>query len=125
MQERVYEFDIAEQQLLKKTVTYDPFVDVSVTKEQLETIKQDKYASVIFARQNCILKDGNLLGLDKAKCYLYLKAEDHFIGPAEEKLKRDFKSFRRADKAAEDSVISKIKDEESNSNSGVGMIFGG
>jgi len=125
MQERVYEFDISEQQLLKKTVTYDPFVDSSITKEQLEQIKQDKYANVIFVRQNCILKDGTLLGMDKGKCYLYIKAEDHFMGPAEERLKRDFKSVKRSDKETEEKIISKIREEESNSNSGVGMIFGG
>jgi hypothetical protein len=125
MQERVYEFDISEHQLLKKTVTYDPYVDQSITKEEFEKIKLDKYANVIFARQNCILKEGVLFEMDKEKCYLYIKAEDHFFGPAEERLKKDFKSFKRAAPEVEGKVISKIKDEEANSNYGVGMIFGG
>lgn len=125
MAECVYEFDMSEHLQLKKAVTYDPYADSSISKEELAKIKEDKLANVIFARHNCVLKDGTILDLDRAKCYLYISADEHFLKEAEEKIKRDFKTAKKADADTEKKVITKIKDEESNSNYGVGMIFGG
>jgi hypothetical protein len=125
MPERVYEFDISEHQQLKKAVLYDPYTDSSITPEQLEKIKADKFANVIFSRQTCVLKDGTLLDLDSKKCYLYIKAEESFLNSAEERLKAEFKSFKRADPDTESKVASKMQEDESKGNYGVGLLFGG
>jgi hypothetical protein len=106
-------------------VEYDPYIDSSITKEQLAQLKQDKLIDIIFVRKTCVAKDGTTAGLDPKKCYLYISAEDDFLKGAAEKLKRDFKSVKVADADTTQKMITKIKDEESNSNYGVGMIFGG
>lgn len=124
MQERVYEFDIADADKMKKLLLYDPYLDKSLDNAALGRIKEDKLANVIFARQNCVLKDGFAIGLDGKKAYLYIKANEEFFPLAEEKLKFEIKSLRPAAEKERERVCNAINEEESRSNQGVGLIFG-
>ena len=151
MPERVYECDKTEAEALKKLLEYDPYLDPKLippsksdkdlklmgeedrkkameeegkTQEAIKKLHEDKYANVIFARQECDLRDGAALGLDSNKSYLYLKASDQFIILAEERFKREFKTIKRADSSVEGKVIGIIKAEEDKANAGFGAIFG-
>jgi hypothetical protein len=155
MPARVFEIDSSEAKALKKLLEYDPYLDKSkipetpkewddpkffdkhpelreeaekrriMVQEALKKLSEDKYANVIFARQSCDLREGAMLGLDGKKSYLYLKASDEFLKLAEEKLKLNLKSVKRASQSDEAKVIGIIGEEESKGNAGMGMIFGG
>ena len=124
MQERIYEFGIKERERLKALLSYDPYADSSLDQSKLEEIKKDRYANIIFARQNCVLRDGLQLGLDREKCYLYIKANEEFFQGAEEKLKREFPLMEKASAEVGEKVKRLLDEEESRSNYGVGLIFG-
>lgn len=125
MQERVYEFEGSEKEKLKKLLSYDPYSDPSIDSKTLEELKSNKEANIIFARQNCLIRDAAQLGIEGGKLYLYIKANDDFIAAAEGKLAKDFPSMRRVAKDVEEKVVRLINEEESRSNYGVGLIFGG
>lgn len=151
MPERVYECDKAEAEALKKVLEYDPYLDPKLIpqsksekdmknaseeekkafkeeeekkREALSKLAQDKYANVIFARQEYSLRDGVALDLDSNKVYLYLKASDQFLGLAEERFKNEFKTIKRSDSGVEGKVIGIVKAEEEKANAGFGAIFG-
>lgn len=105
-------------------MSYDPFLDKSFTPEQLEKLKDDEKANVIFARQDYWIKDGISLGLDREKCYLVLSAVDTFLEKAEPKLKENIPSIKRADPDLEAKIVEQMDKERNESESGLGMIFG-
>ena len=109
---------------LKKTLEYDPYLDKSKSEEDLAKLKGDADANIIFARQDYWLKDGIVLGLDREKCYLVISAVDEFLGKAEAKLMRLYPDLKRADSETERNVIGEIEKERSESEEGLGMIFG-
>lgn len=125
MAERVYECDRVDHEKLKRLIEYDPYLDKSLTSEQIEKIRNDRYANIIFARQSYVLKDGSSLGMDPGKYYLYLKAGDEFFKDSEEKLKKEIPSIKRLDPESEKKVVDIINEEESKGNYGIGMIMGG
>ncbi|MCL5262550.1 MAG: hypothetical protein M1390_01790 [Candidatus Marsarchaeota archaeon] len=125
MAERVYVCDEAEYPALKKALEYDPYLDKSLDDEKLRALKGDKYANVIFSRQEYSLREGAALGLEKGKYYLYIKANEDFMKDAEERLAHEFKSVKRAPPEAEGKVIALINEEQSRANEGFGSIFGG
>lgn len=149
---RVYECDKSEADALKKVLEYDPYLDPSripksrydekelkklspeeqkayeedeaKRKEAMKKLSEDKFANVIFARQDYDLRDGGMFGLDSGKYYLYLSAPDDFLSLAEERFKNEFKSIKRAPKEVEEKVTAKIKEEKDKVNVGLGSIFG-
>ncbi|MGC8687294.1 MAG: hypothetical protein ACP5RM_01175 [Candidatus Micrarchaeia archaeon] len=135
MTERVYEFDKSEEEKLKKMLAYDPFTDPSAIPPSKDgasaengiakLAEKDKYYDVIFARQEYSLREGASVGLATDKVFLYLKANDEFFPRAEEKLKANFQSFKRASPEAESKLVAFIKEEQERSNEGFGMLFGG
>ncbi len=121
---RVYEFDESEYSDIDKVLKYDPALDKNLTKEELDSIFQDEYKSVIFTRQEYSVKDGKSLNLKDNTYYLYVNANDDFLNKAEKMFKHDFKTIKRVDPEEENKVIKIIKEEESKVNSGFGSIFG-
>ncbi len=121
----VYELDGSESSELKKLLEYDPYLDKSLGEEALKKLHDDKFANVIFSRQEYSLREGAALGLDEKKCYLYLKANGDFLKLADEKLKKNFKSAKRAPQEQEDRFVALIEDEQNRGNAGIGAIFGG
>ena len=121
---RVYSCNSGDAQALKKLLEYDPYLDNTVTPEQLNKIKDDVMANVIFARQDYQLKDGISLGLDRGKYYLYLSAVDDFFENAEKKLKQGIPSITRVDQELEAKVIATLEGERKESEEGLGLIFG-
>jgi hypothetical protein len=103
---------------------YDPYLDKSLGEEQLSKLKDDAQANIIFARQDYMIKDGISTNLDTKKCYLYLSASEEFLELADKKLKVSLKSIARADTETEAKVISIIETEMSDSDAGLGLIFG-
>ena len=116
--------DQKDIEMLKKLMSYDPFLDKSKTTEQLAEMKKDENAMVIFARQDYWIKDGITLGLDREKYYLVLSAVDAFLDKAEPKLKEGVPSIARADPETETKIIGEMDRERNQSESGLGMIFG-
>jgi hypothetical protein len=148
---RVYECDKSEAEALKKVLEYDPYLDPKLvpasksdkdlklmseedqkryheeeakSKEAIKKLHEDKYANVIFARQGYSFRDGATLNLDGNKSYLYLDSSEQFLGLAEERFKKEFKTVKRAGKSEEEKVISTIKSEEDKAAAGFGSIFG-
>ena len=148
---RVYECDKSEAEALKRTLEYDPYLDPKLipasksdkdlkmmseedqkkykeeeekSREAIKKLHEDKYANVIFVRQNYSFRDGATVNLDGNKSYLYLDASEQFLGLAEERFKREFKTVKRVTKSEEDKVISIIKAEEDKAAAGFGSIFG-
>ncbi len=153
MAARVYECDVAEVQALKKLLNYDPYLDpnlipkipeidekalAAMSEEQRTQIKQkeeaaraaskklseDKMANVIFARQDCDLREGKSFGIEGNKSYLLIRATDEFLNLAEERFKKEFKTVKRAPHDIEKKLIALKEDEESRANAGFGSIFG-
>ena len=151
MAARVYECDRSEAEALKKVLEYDPYLDPKLipqsksdkdmkmmseedkkkvkeeeekSREAIKKLHEDKYANVIFTRQGYSLRDGAMLNLDGNKFYLYLDANEQFLGLAEERFQREFKTIKRAGKSEEEKVISTIKAEEDKAATGFGSIFG-
>jgi hypothetical protein len=105
MESRVYECDSQQTANLKKLLETDPYGEKS------------------FARQGYKLKEGGVIGGEKSKYYLYIKADADFFKAAEEKLK-SINSLKRADKKVEESIVKKIEEEEGSAEQGFGAIFG-
>jgi len=105
MESRVYECDSQQTGNLKKLLETDPYGEKS------------------FARQGYKLKEGGVIGGDKSKYYLYIKADADFFKTAEEKLK-GINSLKRSEKKVEESVVKKIEEEEGSAEQGFGAIFG-
>ncbi len=124
MPSRVYTCDAAETNALTKLMSYDPYLDKSLSEEKIAEIKKDPEANIIFARQDYNIKDGVSIGLDRNKSYLYLSASDEFLEQADKKLKNTIKSIERADKETEEKVIKLVEGERSSSEEGLGSIFG-
>jgi hypothetical protein len=125
MSARVYICDKPDYEKLKKLMEYDPYVDTSLSSEQIKNLSGDKYANIIFARQSYVIKDGALMGMDAGKYYLYLKATEDFFHDAEPKLFKEVPSCRRADAETEKKVIAIVEEDESKGNYGIGLILGG
>jgi hypothetical protein len=139
--EKVYIFDKADEDKLKKMLAYDPYTDPSiippakkgeeadrdkVIKENMEKLaQQDKFFNIIFARQEYDLREGGSIGMDAGKIYLYIKASDDFLSKAEARLKQNFDSFKIASTEESEKVISFIKEEQKRSDEGFGLLFGG
>lgn len=121
---RAYVCDHKDYESLKKILEYDPFLDKAKTPEELAKMKTDEDANIIFARQDYWLKDGIALGLDREKCYLVISAVDSFLEKAEPKLMRLMPDLKRADAETEKTVVSEIEKERSQSEQGLGTIFG-
>jgi hypothetical protein len=154
MSERVYELSKEDFKPINDLINYDPYLDNSLIpsipeqwtkddyltkhpemKEQVEELtkkreealqhlKTDKDLNIIFAREQCELREGAALGLSDDNYYLYIKATDEFLDKADELLKRKFKSIKRANPETEEKIITKLNEEESNANAGVGFLFG-
>jgi hypothetical protein len=84
-------------------------------------LEADPYAEDSFARVGYKLKDGTVLGEDKAKSYLYIKAAAEFVKKADEKLKDVAKPVASD---VEKRVVEKVLKEEEEAESGFGTIFG-
>lgn len=121
---RVYSCDTADHQKLKTLMEYDPYLDKSLSEEQLSKLRTDEEANVIFARQDYRIKDGISLDLDREKYYLYLSASDEFLDKAEKKLKKNIPSIRREEPEREERIINEIETERTESEQGLGLIFG-
>lgn len=100
---RVYECDLAKKADVTKILEADPYAEES------------------FARNGYKIKDGGVLGEDKAKFYVYLSASNEFIKKADEKLKDVAKP---APVEVEKRVIQKVQKEEEEAESGFGSMFG-
>ncbi|MEM3841101.1 MAG: hypothetical protein QXN59_00175 [Candidatus Micrarchaeaceae archaeon] len=125
MAERVFEFDPQQKPQVKKLIEYDPYLDQSLDDAALKKMKEDEYANIIFTRQECEIKDGDMIGMDASKCYLYIKANEEFMPKAESKLKREIPGIKRCDAKSEEKVIAFINEEKEKGNVGFGSIFGG
>ncbi len=121
----VYEVDHKDVEPLKKLLEYDPYLDKSLDENMLKNLSNDRLANIIFARQAYDLRIGGAFGIHNEKYYLYIKANDDFLKGADEKLKKNFGSIKRASKEDEERVIKAIEDEENRANAGIGSIFGG
>ncbi len=121
---RVYSLDSSDLQKLKKLLEYDPYLDKSLSEADLERIRNDKEANVIFARQDYLIKDGGALLLDSGKYYLYIHAVDDFFKLAEKKLKENVPSIQRVDAITEKKIIETIDEERAKAETGFGSIFG-
>ncbi|MGI0141864.1 MAG: hypothetical protein ACREBF_04430 [Candidatus Micrarchaeales archaeon] len=124
MPARVYIADISKLQDLKKLISYDPYLDTNLKDEDLKKIREDEMANIIFARQTCIIKEGESLNLDKTKAYLYINSADDFLEKADKKLKIVVEGIQRADPDTEQKVITSISEEQSKADSGFGYLFG-
>lgn len=103
MMYRVYECEVSKKGALTKILEADPYADDS------------------FARVGYKLKDGSMLGEDKTKLYVYIKADEGFIKKADEKLKDVAKP---APPEVEKRITEKVLREEEEAESGFGSIFG-
>ena len=81
----------------------------------------DPYGHVSFSRNGYKMKDGAIVGEDKAKAYVYIKATDEFAKFAKEKLTG---LATEAKPEVRDRIAKKIEEEESSAEVGFGSIFG-
>ncbi len=110
---------------MKKVLEYDPYLDGSLSPEDLQKIKADPEANIIFARQDYVLKDGVSSSLNAKEYYLYIKSEDaDFLERAEKKLKAKVPSAKRASADQEKKIVEIINKERSEGEQGLGLIFG-
>ncbi len=84
-------------------------------------VEADPYGHTSFSRNGYKVKDGTVVGEDKEKVYVFMKATDEFAKFAKEALK-DVAAVCAPEVAAR--VSKKIEEEESNSQVGFGAIFG-
>lgn len=106
-------------------MAYDPYLDKSFSVEQLQALKGDAEANVIFARQDYQVKDGLALSLEREKYYLILSAADDFLEKADKKLKEHIPSIKRVEPELEKKIIATVESERQQSEQGLGSIFGG
>jgi predicted component of viral defense system (DUF524 family) len=100
---RVYECDLGKRKDVTKILEADPYADDS------------------FARMGYKVKDGQFIGEDKAKMYVYIKAADDFLKKADERLKG---VVERCKGDIEKRIYDKIQAEEESAEAGLGDIFG-
>lgn len=124
MPARVYVVAISKLQDLKKLINYDPYLDNAIKDEELAKVRADEMANIIFARQDCQIKEGVAVGLDREKAYLYVNANDEFLEKADKKIKMQIEGAERADPESEQKVIAQINEELSKAESGFGSLFG-
>ncbi len=93
--------------------------DSSKKKDVEKILEADPYAADSFARTGYKMKDGVVLGEDKAKSYIYMSAPDDFFKKADERLKDVAK---HAPAEVEKRVIEKIQKEEESVAEGVASI---
>ncbi len=124
MPARVYTCGSEDASALEKLMSYDPYLDMSLSEQQIAALKDNESANVIFARQDYNIRDGISTNLDVKKYYLYLSASDEFLEKADKKLRESIKSIARADKVTEDKVIALVEGDRQQSELGVGSIFG-
>ncbi|MCI0503543.1 hypothetical protein L0Y65_02420 [Candidatus Micrarchaeota archaeon] len=103
MKTRVYECEGAKKAALTKILEADPYSEGS------------------FARVGYKVKDGGMLGEDKAKMYVYVNASDDFVKKADELLKDVAKP---CEPEVEKRIAEKIQKEEEDAEGGLGSIFG-
>lgn len=84
-------------------------------------VEADPYGHTSFSRNGYKVKDGTVVGEDKEKVYVFMKATDEFARFAKEALK-DVAAVCAPEVAVR--VSKKIEEEESNSQVGFGAIFG-
>lgn len=101
MMQRVYECDSSKKAELQKILEAEPYADES------------------FARVGYKMKDGEMIGEDKEKVYVYIKASEDFVRKADEKLKDLAKP---ASTEVVERVSKKIEEEEDKVASGVSMF---
>ncbi len=99
--QRVYECDSSKKAELQKILEAEPYADES------------------FARVGYKMKDGEMIGEDKEKVYVYIKASEDFVRKADEKLKDLAKP---ASTEVVERVSKKIEEEEDKVASGVSMF---
>ncbi len=150
MAERVYECDSSELNDLKARLEFDPALSAEMVSagpdkpegkmtedekkaheeseakraEFIRKLKEDKYANLIFTRQEYSIRDGASSGLDQGKSYIYISAADEFLDSAEKMFAERFKSVKRAPKEQEEKLLATIKEEKDKGNAGFGAIFG-
>jgi hypothetical protein len=95
--------------------------DLAKKKEMTALLEADPYAGDSFARMGYKAKDGEFLGEDKAKMYVYIKASDDLLKKADEKMKG---LAVRCKGDVEKRIIEKIVAEEESAEAGLGNIFG-
>ena len=89
--------------------------------EITKLLEAEPYAQDSFARMGYKMKDGSVIGEDKAKTYLFIRADESFLKKADERLKG---LASRAKPDVEKRVTEKITKEEEEAESGFGSIFG-
>ena len=124
LSQRIYVCKADRASELKSLLEYDPYLDKSLTEEQLHALKEKEESVVIFARQDYLLKDGISLGMDRESSYLYLNATDDFLDKAEKVLKEKIDGITRAPEDLERQIITRIETERKESEQGLGLIFG-
>jgi len=153
MPSRVYEVGESEVQKLKKLLNYDPYLDPNLIPklpdvddkqrakmspeekaklEELEKkaseaskkLREDRFMNVIFARQDCDLREARSMDIDNDNYYLLIRATDEFLDLAEERFKAEFTTIKRAPPEIEQKMIKIKGDEENAANQGFGSIFG-
>jgi len=88
--------------------------------DTMKILEAEPYAEDSFARVGYKVKDGGVLGEDKAKMYVYISASEEFVKKADEKLKDVAKP---APEAVEKRIVEKIHKEEEEAQSGFGNMF--
>ena len=86
-----------------------------------KVLEADPYADDSFARTGYKVKDGGMLGEDKAKMYVYMSSSEEFAKKADERLKDVAK---RCEPDVESRIVAKIQKEEEDAEGGLGSIFG-
>jgi len=92
----------------------------SAKKAELTKLLEDEpYKEGSFARVGYKLKDSEMVGEEKGKVYIYIKASEEFLKAADEKLKDLAKP---APKETQEKVEKKITEEEDTVAAGVSMF---
>lgn len=89
--------------------------------QMTKILEADPYADDSFARIGYKVKDGAVLGQDKAKVYVYLSTSEEFVKKATEKLKE---IAVRCKPDVEAKIVEQITKEEEAAEGGMGAIFG-
>ncbi len=87
--------------------------------ELTKVLEADPYANDSFARVGYKMKDGESVGEDKGKTYVYISASEEFLKKADEKLKG---LAAAAPDEVQKRVEKKITDEEDTVAAGVSMF---
>jgi hypothetical protein len=103
-------------------MTYRVFeCELGKKKDITKILEAEPYADDSFARMGYKVKDGEFLGEDKSKMYVYVRAADDFLKKADERL---LGLAVRCKPDVEKRVHEKIQAEEESAEAGLGNIFG-